>query len=395
MDKCIQAKNFVGLTEIKNVFMAIPFHEIPTNSGYLEINDQIVYNYERTLDQITLLKRSKYDKIKQEKKLELEKKLAEMTTNSDYYIGIENDINENNAHAQLDVANVVYDKTHTLKLEEEIKTNVKAYSDYIDMIHVFLKKMDYLYVDNKHVLTREIIMTSRNYQNYLTKLFREIIKLSIDVSQHRMKNANCGGMVNIKNTVNLSKVYQSDNFFKQFYEFTDNNIIRDKQLLLEKLIAILLVLVKNIKNTYKFLNSIINTYCVDAKINEKNNEFFEKILIKRSEYVRQLKQNQPLLPTSWGQLIKNMFISPKKINGKKSYPLEAYFRYMSYWFEENNIVNDIRIFNLKVDEFENNTPIDYVNFLFGKSVTHICQFTDDEDFYTSLYNNPYETKKKL
>ena len=66
MDIYTQAENFVGLTEIKNVFIIIPSQEIPTCSGYLEINDQIVYNYERTLDQITRLKQSKYNKIKLE-----------------------------------------------------------------------------------------------------------------------------------------------------------------------------------------------------------------------------------------------------------------------------------------------------------------------------------------
>jgi len=140
MDIYTQAENFVGLTEIKNVFIRIPSQEIPTCSGYLEINDQIVYNYERTSDQITRLKQSKYNKEKQEREFELAKIRKVSTINADYYIGVENDIALNITHSKLDIANNVYDNTHTLEIEEEIKLNTKAYSDYIDMIQDFLKK---------------------------------------------------------------------------------------------------------------------------------------------------------------------------------------------------------------------------------------------------------------
>ena len=132
MDIYTQAENFVGLTEIKNVFIRIPSQEIPTCSGYLEINDQIVYNYERTLDQITRLKQSKYIKIKLERQLELEKTRKETTTNTDYYIGVENDIAMNITQSKLDIVNAVYDNTHTLKVEKVIKLNTEAYSGYID-----------------------------------------------------------------------------------------------------------------------------------------------------------------------------------------------------------------------------------------------------------------------
>ena len=276
MDIYTQAENFVGLTEIKNVFIRIPSQEIPTCSGYLEINDQIVYNYERTLDQITRLKQSKYIKIKLERQLELEKTRKETTTNTDYYIGVENDIAMNITQSKLDIVNAVYDNTHTLKVEEVIKLNTKAYSDYIDMIQYFLKKIDYLYVDNKHILTREIIMTSEKYQQYLTKLFKEIIELSLFISNYRMNDEKIeNNMNNTKNegrrVTNTNKSnnhlepyskFPKINYFEQHYEFTDDNIIRDKQQLLEKLITVLFVLVKNIKNTYEFLNAIINTYWV-------------------------------------------------------------------------------------------------------------------------------------
>ena len=256
MDIYTQAENFVGLTEIKNVFNRIPSHEIPTCSGYLEINDQIVYNYERTLDQITRLKQSKYIKIKLERQLELEKTRKETTTNTDYYIGVENDIAMNITQSKLDIVNAVYDNTHTLKVEEVIKLNTKAYSGYIDTIQCFLKKIDYLYVDNKHILTREIIMTSEKYQQYLTKLFKEIIELSLFISNYRMNDEKIQNSMNNtkkegRRVTNTKKIdINMDNYFEQHYEFTDNNIIRDKQQLLEKLIKVLFVLVKNIKNTW-------------------------------------------------------------------------------------------------------------------------------------------------
>jgi hypothetical protein len=401
MDTYTQAENFVGLTEIKNVFIRIPSQEIPTCSGYLEINDQIVYNYERTLDQITRLKQSNYNKEKQERELKLAKLRKISTTNADYYIGIENDIALNNTHSKLDIANNVYDNTHTLEIEEEIKLNTKAYSNYIDMIQDFLKKIDYLYVDNKHILTREIIMTSENYQQYLTKLFKEIIELSLFISNYRMNDEKIqNSMNNTKNEGRLvTNTNKSDNqlerptkfskinYFEQHYEFTDDNIIRDKQQLLEKLITMLFVLVKNIKNTYKFLNAIINTYW----INTKGDNLIKRIVKKTTEYNTQRKMNQPLLPTGWIERIKFCFITPK-VNGKYKSTLEDYFRYISFWFEQNKIINDIRIFNMSIND-QNTSNVDYVNFLFGHIITDENQFIEDE-FYTSLYNTPYEKIKQ-
>lgn len=365
MDIYTQAENFVGLTELKNVFITIPSQEIPTCSGYLEINDQIVYNYERTLDQITRLKQSKNNKVKQERKLKFAKTEKE-TTNTDYYIGIENDIKMNIIQSELDVVNAVYDNTHTLKIEEEIKLNIKAYSDYIDMIQSFLKKIDYLYVDNKHILTREIIMTSEKYQQYLKKLFKEIIDLSIFISNYRMNDEKI--QISMNNTEKKGRLvthtkFPKNNYFEQHYEFTDDNIIRDKQQLLEKLITVLFVLVKNIKNTYDFLNAIINTYWVKLKSDEKIDNFINIIDKKTTEYKIQRKLNQRLLPTSWIERIKFWFIQPK-VNGKYKGTLEDYFRYISFWFEQNKIVNDFRIYNLNIND-QNTSNVDYVNFLFG------------------------------
>ena len=377
MDIYTQAENFVGLTEIKNVFIRIPSQEIPTCSGYLEINDQIVYNYERTLDQITRLKQSKYIKIKLERQLELEKTRKETTTNTDYYIGVENDIAMNIAQSKLDIVNAVYDNTHTLKIEEEIKLNTKAYSDYIDMIQYFLKKIDYLYVDNKHILTREIIMTSEKYQQYLTKLFKEIIELSLFISNYRMNDEKIeNNMNNTKNegrrVTNTNKSnnhlepyskFPKINYFEQHYEFTDDNIIRDKQQLLEKLITVLFVLVKNIKNTYEFLNAIINTYWVKSK-----GDYFINIIVKKTtEYNTQRRMNQPLLPTSWIERLKFCFIQTK-VNGKYKSTLEDYFRYISFWFEQNKIINDLRIYNMNIND-QNTSNVDYVHFLFGNIIT--------------------------
>jgi hypothetical protein len=375
MDIYTQAENFVGLTEIKNVFIIIPSQEIPTCSGYLEINDQIVYNYERTLDQITRLKQSKYNKVKQERKLEFAKTKKE--TNTDYYLGIENDIDMNIAQSELDVVNAVYDNIHTLKIEEEIKLNTKAYSDYIDMIQYFLKKIDYLYVDNKHILTREIIMTSEKYQQYLTKLFKEIIELSLFISNYRMNDEKIQNSMNntknkgrrVTNTnepdnqLELHTKFPKINYFEQHYEFTDDNIIRDKQQLLEKLITVLFVLVKNIKNTHEFLNAIINTYWVKSK-----GDYFINIIVKKTtEYNKQRRMNQPLLPTSWIERIKFWFIQTK-VNGKYKSTLEDYFRYISFWFEENKIINDLRIYNMNINN-QNTSNVDYVNFLFGNIIT--------------------------
>ena len=384
MDIYTQAENFVGLTEIKNVFIIIPSQEIPTCSGYLEINDQIVYNYERTLDQITRLKQSKYNKVKQERKLELAKTRKE--TNTDYYLGIENDIDINITQSELDVVNAVYDKTHTLEIEEEIKLNTKAYSDYIDMIQYFLKKIDYLYVDNKHILTREIIMTSEKYQQYLTKLFKEIIELSLFISNYRMNDEKIQNSMNntknkgrrVTNTnesdnqLELHTKFMKINYFEQHYEFTDNNIIRDKQQLLEKLITVLFVLVKNIKNTYEFLNAIINTYWVKSK----GDNFINIIVKKTTEYNIQRRMNQPLLPTSWIERIKFWFIQTK-VNGKYKSTLEDYFRYISFWFEQNKIINDLRIYNMNIND-QNTSNIDYVNFLFGNIITDKNQFIVSE-----------------
>ena len=386
MDIYTQAENFVGLTEIKNVFIRIPSQEIPTCSGYLEINDQIVYNYERTLDQITRLKQSKYIKIKLERQLELEKTRKETTTNTDYYIGVENDIAMNITQSKLDIVNAVYDNTHTLKIEEEIKLNTKAYSDYIDMIQYFLKKIDYLYVDNKHILTREIIMTSEKYQQYLTKLFKEIIELSLFISNYRMNDEKIeNNMNNTKNegrrVTNTNKSnnhlepyskFPKINYFEQHYEFTDDNIIRDKQQLLEKLITVLFVLVKNIKNTYAFLNAIINTYWIKSK----GDNFINIIVKKTTEYNIQREMNQRLLPTSWIERIKFWFIQTK-VNGKYKSTLEDYFRYISFWFEQNKIINDLRIYNMNIND-QNTSNIDYVNFLFGNIISDKNEFIEEE-----------------
>jgi len=378
MDIYTQAENFVGLTEIKNVFNRIPSHEIPTCSGYLEINDQIVYNYERTLDQITRLKQSKYIKIKLERQLELEKTRKETTTNTDYYIGVENDIAMNITQSKLDIVNAVYDNTHTLKVEEVIKLNTKAYSGYIDTIQCFLKKIDYLYVDNKHILTREIIMTSEKYQQYLTKLFKEIIELSLFISNYRMNDEKIQNSMNNtkkegRRVTNTKKIdINMDNYFEQHYEFTDNNIIRDKQQLLEKLIKVLFVLVKNIKNTYDFLNAIINTYWVKSK----GDNFINIIVKKTTEYNIQRRMNQPLLPTSWIERMKFWFIQTK-VNGKYKSTLEDYFRYISFWFEQNKIINDLRIYNVNIND-QNTSNIDYVNFLFGNIITDKNEFIEEE-----------------
>ena len=386
MDIYTQAENFVGLTEIKNVFIRIPSQEIPTCSGYLEINDQIVYNYERTLDQITRLKQSKYIKIKLERQLELEKTRKETTTNTDYYIGVENDIAMNITQSKLDIVNAVYDNTHTLKVEEVIKLNTKAYSDYIDMIQYFLKKIDYLYVDNKHILTREIIMTSEKYQQYLTKLFKEIIELSLFISNYRMNDEKIeNNMNNTKNegrrVTNTNKSnnhlepyskFPKINYFEQHYEFTDDNIIRDKQQLLEKLITVLFVLVKNIKNTYAFLNAIINTYWVKSK----GDNFINIIVKKTTEYNIQREMNQRLLPTSWIERIKFWFIQTK-VNGKYKSTLEDYFRYISFWFEQNKIINDLKIYNMNIND-QNTSNIDYVNFLFGNIISDKNEFIEEE-----------------
>jgi len=179
--------------------------------------------------------------------------------------------------------------------------------------------------------------------------------------------------------------YAKINYFEQHYEFTDDNIIRDKQQLLEKLITVLFVLVKNIKNTYEFLNAIINTYWVKSK----GDNFIKRIVKKTTEYNIQRRMNQPLLPTSWMERIKFCFIQTK-VNGKYKSSLEDYFRYISFWFEQNKIINDIRIYNMNIDD-PNTSNVDYVNFLFGNIITDKNQVIE-EDFYTSLYNSPYEKK---
>jgi hypothetical protein len=385
-----QAENFVGLTEIKNVFMTIPLQKIPTCSGYLEINDQIVFNYERTLCQITQLKQSKYNKMKYERKVSSLNALNEATPSS-YYISSLNDIDMNNAQSELDVASVVYDNTHTLKIEEEIKTNTNIYSDYINMIQEFLKKIDYLYVDNKHILTREIIMTSKKYQEYLTKLFKEILELSVYISNHRMHDQKYKD--NIEHNGKLVTI-NTNNYFDQFYEFADDNIIRDKQQLLNKLTTVLFVLIKNIKNSYKMLNAIINTYYVNTKRNQVAHKSYDLICtlaLKRKEYAQQLKLNKPLLPTNWRERITSWFVQ-KKVNGKYKYSLDDYYRYISFWFEENKIINDIRIFDNTINEKEDITGIDYVNFVFGTSITNSHQL-EDVMLYSSMYVSPYEKKQ--
>jgi hypothetical protein len=394
MNTYTQTESLVGLTEIKNVFMRIPLQEIPTCSGYLEINDQIVFNYERTLDQITQLKQSKYNKLKQERKLELaQTRRNESTPDTDnYYISVGSDIDMNNTQAQLDIANVAYDNTHTLKIKEEIKTNTNVYSDYIDMIQDFLKKIDYLYVDNKHTLTREIIMTSKKYQQYLSKLVKEIIELSICIAKHRMNEEKYKD--NTEHNGNLVTI-NSYNYFNQFYEFTDDNIIRDKQQLLNKLITMLFVLIKNIKNSYKMLNAIINTYCVNTnreQLDDKYYDLFCTLTLKRKEYAQQKQSNQPLLPTNWRERITRCFVR-KKVNGTYKYicGLEDYYRYLSFWFEENKIINDIRIFNNTRNEKEDIKGIDYVNFVFGTSITDSNQL-EEERLYSSMYVSPYEKK---
>jgi hypothetical protein len=386
-----QAENFVGLTEIKNVFMTIPLQEIPTCSGYLEINDQIVFNYERTLCQITQLKQSKYNKMKYERKVESLNARNETTPDTDYYIMNVNEIDMNNAQSELDVAGVVYDNTHTLKIEEEIKTNTKKYSDYINMIQEFLKKIDYLYVDNKHILTREIIMTSKKYQEYLTNLFKEILELSVCIANHRMHDQKYKD--NIEHNGKLVTI-NTNNYFKQFYEFTDDNIIHDKQQLLNKLTMVLFVLIKNIKNSYKMLNAIINTYYVNTKRNQaaqKSYDLIYTLALKRKEYVQQLQSNRPLLPTNWRERIGSWFVQ-KKINGKYKNCLDDYYRYISFWFEENKILNDIRIFDNTRNEKEDITGIDFVNFVFGTTITDSHQL-EEERLYSSMYVNPYEKKQ--
>jgi hypothetical protein len=279
-----------------------------------------------------------------------------------------NEIDMNNAQSELDVAGVVYDNTHTLKIEEEIKTNTKKYSDYINMIQEFLKKIDYLYVDNKHILTREIIMTSKKYQEYLTNLFKEILELSVCIANHRMHDQKYKD--NIEHNGKLVTI-NTNNYFKQFYEFTDDNIIHDKQQLLNKLTMVLFVLIKNIKNSYKMLNAIINTYYVNTKRNQaaqKSYDLIYTLALKRKEYVQQLQSNRPLLPTNWRERIGSWFVQ-KKINGKYKNCLDDYYRYISFWFEENKILNDIRIFDNTRNEKEDITGIDFVNFVFGTTIT--------------------------
>ena len=376
-----EVEEFVALIEIKNVFMNMRLQELPTDSGYLEINDQIVYNYEKVLDQITVLKRTTYNKKKHEKLLAHANSLKEMRTNADtdpdYYIGIEDDINIENISTQLDIANFEYDNAHTLENEDEIKTNSKEYSEYINTIHCFLKKINYLYIDDKHILSSEILMSSDKYQAYLTNLFDEIMKISLSISSSRVRD-------NVEKNNNITKLDKNGSFitklnnsFTQNYVFEDTNELRDKQRLLEKLMERLSMLIKYVKNTYVFLNVIINA------INVNNNlpELLDTIQEKRIEYVKIRNNNNLLLPPSFIDKIKNTFTSTEII--KKNKLLEDYHRYISFWLEENKIVNDLAIYKIK----ESYSKMDYVNFIFGNSITDKFKF-NQLDLYNSLYNSP-------
>jgi len=427
----------MGLTEIQNVVMKTPFQEIPSCSGYIEINDQIIYNYEKVLDNITLLKQSKYNKMKQERKVESVRLQQESMASSDtdYYIDIVNNIALNDTRSRMDVTNVIYDNTHTMKMEEDIKRDTCAYVEYIDMIHDFLHKIDYLYVDNKHLVTREILMTSKGYQQYLSTLFDEIQRLSVHISTSRMNDEKY--KTSLYSTVTKNRVIKNARlvtnevshvgydtnevshvgydtnevdpveYFNQFYEFTDDNIIRDKQKLLKQLITLLLVLIANVKNTYQMLNAIIYTYVVNDTDNEKYRKqkereyaFTPALLNSERKYKKQRKANQLLLPTSWTESIKSYFFPIQKNNELKS-PLNDYFRYISFYFEQNQIKNDFRIndvqYDKKCDSYQKPLYVDYVKFLFGPGITNGTingkDQVDEDELYTSLYATPYEKNK--
>ena len=86
--------------------------------------------------------------------------------------------------------------------------------------------------------------------------------------------------------------------------------------------------------------------------------------------------NQRLLPTSWIERIKFWFIQTK-VNGKYKSTLEDYFRYISFWFEQNKIINDLKIYNMNIND-QNTSNIDYVNFLFGNIISDKNEFIEEE-----------------
>jgi hypothetical protein len=381
MNLYYEAERFVGFTEIRNVFMRIPIKDIPECSDYLTIDDQIVCNYEKALNMITTLKRSKYNKMKLEQKLNVINTINITNKNEEYYIKLLNNVDMNNTTAQLDVNNAIYDETHTSQIEKETTKYIEDYLHYVNTIQYFLKTIHFFYIDSKHVLTRETLMTSAKYQTYLKELFEEIVSLAIGVSNSRMNDKKYHDSIGLK--LHKNNMMFNTKYFQIFYEFTDDNIIRDKQQLLKKLVTLLFVLIKNIKNTHSFLNNIIHIYHFNNQKDTKTTYFINKLLTKRVEYIEQRIANRELLPTSWFEY---MFYPRKTVKGKNKYLLEDYFRYMCFWFEQNKITNEYEKFLEEMKDCQTN-QIDYVSFIFGLNLTNTLEYNkNDITLYKKIYN---------
>lgn len=148
-------------------------------------------------------------------------------------------------------------------------------------------------------------------------------------------------------------------------------------------------MLKTVKQSYMFLNAIVNSLVFMHKISTFNTEINDLLIKFRQDE----RNNKHLLPTSYWDYVKKWFVT-ERVNGVIQPAIGAtisdYMRYMCCWFEFNRINNTYDQFIYKVNN-EDKKEIDYVAFLFGPSIDTYNR----NEYMNSLYTLPFvETEEK-
>lgn len=363
------------LTEIKNVIINLNLNVIESNNCYWEIKDQLLNDFEDAQNMVTQLKVNRYDKMKLKNKKNVYNYLQQMKVN-DYYDDLLIQCKIDDVNIKDSIVNTAYkNQNENKEIETILKKVYEEKHIYQEKAVEFLQTFDFFYYDKKHLLTPDIIMDSLLYQSYLKKLYGEIQQLSNFVVNHRIKSES------------YTKITK---FHSISYVITNNNEIKNKQQLLGHLVRHLYTLLKTIKNTYMFLNAIITSFVTNEQLNSFN-IMFNKLLIEQR---KSKHENKELLPNSWSDYFKKMFISERANNVKELMivgSVKDYLRYMSFWFEKNNFQNNYDKFVYKLVS-DGPEEVDYVALLFGPSLidTHV-----PDQFMNVLYTTPFmkETKQ--
>lgn len=330
------AKQFTLLTQIQNVINNLEESKIRTlpldNIFEWTFNEQLRLNYEESLNNNTIKKVQNY------KKKQMEAKLKNMKTRMD----LSNNITNINIMATVQSEQkMINENINNLMTDEEITNFSNEYCDYRNKADIFLHKYNYFKIDNHQMLTTECILSYTMYANYVTKLFKNIIRLG-----HQIIYTGMDKLFHLK--------------VEHIYAKNKNTV------LFELLVTQLYTMLYSISDTANILRQIIKTHVVESVNIESYNELNNKI----NKYITNKQLNKPMLSTTWYEYFKNKCTL---VNSQGKYSKNQYFEYCALIFSLNKYKNEQLIIQNQM--ILNSDIVDWLDYMFQfKQTTEKIQY---------------------